>query len=124
MRKDTQENSVISQSAEGIIVSQLLRPTAHFDYPGDVLAAGHLSEQEKRAILASWASDQYAVESIPGLRHYPGSPEAVSLAEILAALRSLDGDASEEWKSSPRACTSRRIDLRRLVPVRRRVRTG
>ena len=124
MRKDTLENSVITQPAEGIIVSQLLHPTAHFDHPRDVLAAAHLSEQEKRAILASWASDQYAVESIPALRHYPGSSGAVALAEVLAALKSLDGGEDEERRTSPDGRSGLRLDLRCLMPLRRRVRSN
>jgi hypothetical protein len=123
MRKDIVENSVTNNAAQGIIVSHVLRPTAHFDHPNDVLHAAHLSEQDKRAILASWASDQYAVESIPALRHYPGSPAPVSLDEVLGALRSLDGDAREEWKTSPDINRpARRLDLRCLVPMRCRTR--
>ena len=119
MRKDTQENSDITQPAEGIIVSHLLRPTAHFDHPRDVLAAAHLSEQEKRAILASWASDQYAVESIPALRHYPGSSGAVTLAHVLEALKSLDADEDKDLKASLGDRSGRRLDLQCLVPMRR-----
>jgi hypothetical protein len=123
MRKDIGETTVKPNAAEGIIVSHLLHPTSHFEHPSDVLRAAHLSAQEKRAILASWASDQYAVESIPALRHYPGSAGAVSLADILAALKSLDGDPREDWKSSPDCGrAARRLDLRCLVPLRRRVR--
>ena len=123
MRKDIGETTVNTTTTEGIIVSHLLHPTAHFEHPQDVLAAAHLSQQEKQAILASWASDQYAVESIPALRHYPGSAGAVSLAEVLAALRSLDGEACDEWKTSlAKGRTGRRIDLRCLMPLRRRVR--
>ena len=123
MRKDLREDTVNTHTAEGIIVSHLLHPTEHFDHPRDVLAATHLSEQEKRAILASWASDQYAVESIPALRHYPGSSGAVSLAEVLAALRSLDGQTSDGCEASPDGARSgRRLDLRCLVPLRRRLR--
>ena len=125
MRKDLKETTVTTNAGEGIIVSHLLHPTSHFEHPNDVLTAGHLSEQDKRAILASWASDQYAVESIPGLRHYPGLPKAVSLADILSALRSLDGHACEKLQTIPVACgRCRRIDLRSLVPLRRRVRAA
>ena len=119
MRKDSSENSVIAQPAEGIIVSHLLHPAAHFEHPRDVLAAAHLSEQEKRAILASWASDQYAVESIPTLRHYPGSSRAVSLSDVLAALRSLDGQTAGTSGTNSRRNLDRRVDLRRLVPFSR-----
>lgn len=91
MRKGPVDNSVTTAGPEGFIVSHLLHRTAHFGHPTDVLCATHLSAQEKRAILASWASDQYTVESIPTLRHYPGSSGEVSLAEVLAALGRLTG---------------------------------
>jgi hypothetical protein len=47
---------------------------------------------EKRIILSSWASDMFAVESCPGLREIPGMDHPIRLAEILAALRRLDGE--------------------------------
>lgn len=119
MRKDIKDTTVNTNAPEGIIVSRLLHPTTHFEHPNDVLAATHLSEQEKRAILASWASDQYAVESIPALRHYPGSSNAVTLSDVMAALRSLDADKDEEFKTSPRNRPGRRLELRSLVPIRR-----
>lgn len=121
MRKDIREDTVNTNAAEGIIVSHLLHPTDHFDHPRDVLAAAHLSEQEKRAILASWASDQCAVESIPALRHYPGSGGAVTLADVLAALKSLDADKGEDFENPPSGRSGRRLDLRCLFPIRRRV---
>jgi len=120
MRKDIGETTVKTNAAEGIIVSHLLHPTSHFDHPNDVLRAAHLSEQEKRAILASWASDEYAVESIPALRHYPGTPGAVTLADVMAALRSLDADESEEFETPPNGQSNKRLDLRCFIPIRRR----
>jgi hypothetical protein len=47
---------------------------------------------EKRVILSSWASDMFAVESCPSLREIPGIGRAIRLADILAALRKLDGE--------------------------------
>jgi hypothetical protein len=123
MRKDIGETTVNINATEGIIVSHLLHPTSHFEHPNDVLGAAHLSEQEKRAILASWASDQFAVESIPALRHYPGSTGAVSLADVLAALKSLDADDGAEHRTPPKDRAGRRLDLGCLVPIRRRVRS-
>jgi len=122
MIKKLRETTVNTNAAEGIIVSHLLHPTSHFGHPTDVLRASHLSQQEKRAILASWASDQYAVESIPTLRHYPGSSGAVTLADVLAALKSLDADEGETFGTSPSDRNPRRLDLRCLVPLRRRLR--
>lgn len=93
MRKDPESTTLNNEAAAAISVSQLLNPAAHFDHPRDVLAAAHLDKDEKRAILAFWASDLHAVESIPALRHYPGTNQAVSYDEILDALNALDGRA-------------------------------
>jgi hypothetical protein len=51
-----------------------------------------LSASEKRVILSSWASDMFAVESCPALREIPGMDHTIRLADILAALRRLDGE--------------------------------
>ena len=50
---------------------------------------------EKRVVLASWASDPCAVETAPVLRHAPGAAGAVSVDEILETLRSLDKEAND-----------------------------
>ncbi|UWU94527.1 hypothetical protein [Bradyrhizobium sp. CB1015] len=73
-------------------LNPLFHPAAHYDAPADVLNAAELSPPEKRIILSSWASDMYAVESCPALREIPGMSHTVRLADILAALRKLDGD--------------------------------
>ncbi|WP_342709752.1 hypothetical protein AAFG13_35675 [Bradyrhizobium sp. B124] len=70
----------------------LFHPAAHYAFPGDVLSDNRLSVPEKRIILSSWASDMYAVESCPALREIPGIGHTIRLADILAALRKLDGD--------------------------------
>ena len=58
--------------------------------PIDVVIAQTLSVDDKRAILAAWASDFYAVDSKPALRRVPGTPEPVSIDEIQSALDELD----------------------------------
>jgi hypothetical protein len=70
----------------------LFHPAAHYHSPDEVLGDPQLSDAEKRIILSSWASDMFAVESCPGLRDIPGMGHALRLADILAALRQLDGD--------------------------------
>ena len=70
----------------------LYHPVSHYDSPQAVLSDGALCAAEKRAILSSWASDIYAVESMPSLRKIPGVARAMRLADILAALRRLDED--------------------------------
>src|SRR4030088_2898672 len=49
-------------------LNAILHPGSVFDHPRDVLADAALSRAEKRAILASWASDAAAVTSCPSLR--------------------------------------------------------
>lgn len=58
--------------------------------PNDVVGARSLSQDDKRAILAAWASDLYAVESKPALRRLPGTTKPVSIDEVRAALTELD----------------------------------
>lgn len=58
--------------------------------PIDVVRAPSLSVDDKRTILAAWASDYYAVDSQPALRRVPGTPEPVSIDEVQSALKELD----------------------------------
>ena len=107
MREDSDNIAISDEAVAAISVSALLHPAQHFNHPRDVLAAQHIDKDEKRAILASWASDQFAIESMPILRHYPGTERDVSYDEILGALKALDEEtrsprepAGELWKSS------------------------
>jgi len=92
MRKDS--NNIKSQhdAVAATSAAHLLHPEMHFDHPRDVLMAGNISKDEKRAILASWASDVCAIESMPAWRRYPGTERIVSYDEVLATLKALDGD--------------------------------
>jgi hypothetical protein len=67
----------------------LLHPANAFGHPSDVVNDTDLTLSEKRAILASWASDVCAVESTPALRRAPGRPP-VGFDDIIDALRELD----------------------------------
>jgi hypothetical protein len=71
-------------------LNAILHPGSVFDHPRDVLSDATLSRAEKRAILASWASDAAAVMSCPALRAIPGEKRPVSIDDILDALSSLD----------------------------------
>jgi len=82
--------------------------------PDQVLRASALSRSEKRAVLASWASDAYAVESKPWLRRIPGRAEPIALAEILESLRRLDDEPDPPPKGG---MAIRLADLRRPSPV-------
>lgn len=71
----------------------LAEPALVFAHPSEVLRASDLSREQKRAVLASWASDAFAVESAPALRLCPTGGQPVRLADVLAALRTLDEEA-------------------------------
>lgn len=80
----------LAPEAGDIVLDRLLAPTRHYKHPEDVVRDPALNQDEKRAILSSWASDACAVESIPALRRAPGMREAVSFDTIMDALQSLD----------------------------------
>ncbi len=75
----------------------LLHPAQAFAHPDDVVADPDLTVNEKRAILASWASDACAVEAAPSLRQVPGTQAAVTVDEVLEALRMLDAAANATY---------------------------
>ncbi len=66
-----------------------LAAPATFHHPSDVLAHPGLTVGERRAILASWASDAHAVEDAPQLRQLENGAR-VPVSEVLSALRTLD----------------------------------
>jgi hypothetical protein len=72
-------------------INALLHPGTTFNHPREVLSHPSLSIPEKRAILASWASDASAIASCPALRMPAGLKAPVTIDEILEALRELDG---------------------------------
>jgi len=65
-------------------------PFSRFLHPFDVARHPSLEPEVKRALLASWASDRSAVRNKPALRKPPGARRAVSVDDVLGALRSLD----------------------------------
>jgi hypothetical protein len=77
----------------------LLHPASAFAHP-DVVRDPDLTLNEKRAILASWASDACAVEAAPDLRAN-ASGRVVRWDEIMDALRILDTQADRYGKPLP-----------------------
>jgi len=67
----------------------LLHPASAFGHPMEVVNDPDLTLNEKRAILASWASDACAVEAAPDLRRPPGQ-KPVQFDEVMDALKELD----------------------------------
>ena len=78
----------------GLDLDDILRPAAAFSHPQEVVCDPDLSINEKRAILASWASDACAVEAMPGLRKSPAGT-TVSFDDIMDALKELDAEARQ-----------------------------
>ena len=71
-------------------LNDLLHPAQAFSHPSEVVADPDLTLNEKRAILASWASDACAVESTPALRRPPNGGRPIGSDEVMDALRDLD----------------------------------
>ncbi len=73
-------------------LNQLLHPAQAFGHPSEIVKDPDLTLNEKRAILASWASDACAIEAAPDLRsNARGDP--VRFDDIMEALRTLDRQA-------------------------------
>lgn len=89
MRLATSDQLIETQGL-GAALERWLRPAVGFAHPRDVLKDPLLGAQEKRAVLASWASDASAVQDEPTLRWLLGTVEPVALADIREALAMLD----------------------------------
>jgi len=81
---------MIDHTDNVVDLNAILHPGSVYDHPHDVVADTTLSIGEKRAILASWASDAAAVASNPAFRELPGSNRVVTIDEVLEALSALD----------------------------------
>lgn len=103
-------------------LNELLHPARAFGHPSVVVNDFDLTLNEKRAILASWASDACAEDVAPDSRRAPRKRSA-SYDDVMDALRGLDKQAHELgdrdkryrwrwWKSRldrrpPRSCQER-----------------
>jgi hypothetical protein len=72
----------------------LLHPANAFSHPIDVVHDRDLTLNEKRAILAAWASDACAIEAAPELR-INGAGNVVRFDDIMDALLLLDREAAK-----------------------------
>ena len=96
---------------------ELTHPSQVFDHPQDVVSDPDLSLNQKRAILASWASDACAIEAAPVLRQTPGR-RVVPFDEIMDAMRTLDGEFAAMQALRPKSSQTA------LRPVKRRMLGG
>jgi len=81
---------------EGWDPNDLLHPAQAFEHPSHVVIDPDLTLNEKRAILASWASDACAPEAAQRLRCVPDGKRPVLFDEVMEALRTLDKQANEK----------------------------
>ncbi len=77
----------------------LLHPAQAFAHPSDVVRDADLTLNEKRAILASWASDACAIEAAPALRQV--GCKMIPFDDIIDELRTLDKEVGEHDKARP-----------------------
>jgi hypothetical protein len=75
-------------------IDALLHPANAFSHPIDVVRDRDLTLNEKRALLAAWASDACAIEAAPELR-INGTGNVVRFDDIMDALRLLDREAAK-----------------------------
>jgi len=89
VRLATTEHLIHSQGLSAAL-ARGVRPAVGITIPDDVLKDSHLPISEKRAILASWASDASAVQDAPALRWLLGTPEPVPFDDVRDALLRLE----------------------------------
>lgn len=107
--------SIPQDSDAGRAGDPLVRTAHSFAHPDQVLDDHELTLADKRAVLASWASDALAVDDQPSLRQLP-SGAIVPVEDILAALKSLDLKQGGEAVLS----FSKSFARRRINPASRR----
>ena len=85
-----------SDDDEILDLDGLLHPGRVWEHPSQVVNEPNLTLNEKRAILASWASDACAIEAAPSLRLAPGSKSPVQFDDVMDALLALDKEARQQ----------------------------
>lgn len=81
-------NSISLHDRDVVQTSLAIPAGVHF--PHEILDRADLSRRHKREILSAWASDANTVESMPTLRHLPGTPFPVLFSSIMDARERLD----------------------------------
>lgn len=99
MENRSDENTNKTKVAK-LDLDSLLHPASAFVHPMDVVKDLDLTLNEKRAVLASWASDACAIEAAPALRA-TSSGCVVSWDEIMDALCLLDEEVKKQGKALP-----------------------
>jgi hypothetical protein len=80
-------------------LNDFLHPARAFAHPRHVVRDADLTLNEKRALLALWASDARAIETAP--HHALGATQPVRLDDVMDALRALDQQAESQFHMPP-----------------------
>ena len=91
---------------ETLDLQALLHPARAYAHPKDVVQDPDLTLYEKRAVLASWASDACAVDAVPVLRQVSEGAPLVRFEEVMEALQQLDRPSTEP-SAQPKRCLRR-----------------
>jgi hypothetical protein len=86
--------------------------TSSLNHPEQVVSDRTLTLEQKREVLASWASDRHAIPDKPNLRQLD-SGAILEVKEILEALRVLD--TLEGSLSQAHRAFERRLDIRQPI---------
>lgn len=89
---DRKAEHILRSEDRSFDLEDLLHPAQAFEHPSQVVNDPDLTLNEKRAILASWASDACAVEAAPALRQGRNG-KTVAFDDVMEALRLLDEEA-------------------------------
>ena len=98
----------------------LLHPASAFAHPMEVVHDPDLTLNEKRAILASWASDACALEAAPDLRvntlamSFTGTTSWMLFAHLIRKRRTTENrfpTTKECWRERTRAGLEREISV-------------
>src|ERR1700709_1190222 len=91
---------------------EFLPPNSILAHPSEVVNNPRLTQDEKRALLASWLSDARAVPNAPAWRQLD-SGAFVRFDEVSEARRSPDGPAKDDSERAPRSSRSCALPRRR-----------
>ena len=114
--RKTNASTFETSSDDKFDIDALLHPARAFAHPMDVVRDPDLTLNEKRAILASWASDACALEAAPDLR-VTTSGRVVRWDDIMDALRTLDREGySRPLPHYKRVLANKRTGLLKITP--------
>ena len=107
MREDIKTRDKTHDVAVTITAGQLLHPSRHFADPCEELAAEDISRGDKRALLASWASD--SVKTLDNHNEPSGQRETSGLFDAHGSCRKILGSSPDREVSGCRRSNNREI---------------